>query len=45
VLDDLGVGLGVVHCNAGSPLGVGDERRAELGVVWKAGVIGRETEQ
>ena len=45
MLEDLGVPLGVVHRKAGSPLGVGDERRAELGVVRKAGVVGREAEQ
>jgi Phage integrase family len=34
VLEDLGAWLGVVHREPRSPLGVRDQRRAELGVVW-----------
>jgi hypothetical protein len=36
VLEDLDARLGVVHPKPGPPLGVGDERGAELGVVRKA---------
>ncbi|HEY8523372.1 MAG TPA: hypothetical protein VIL48_00315 [Acidimicrobiales bacterium] len=45
MLDDLGAGLGVGEGDAGAPLKVGDERRAELGVVGQAGVVGRPAHQ
>ena len=45
MLEDLGVRLGVVHREPGSPLGVGDERRPELGVFGEAGIVGGEAEQ
>src|SRR4029453_8758709 len=45
VLGDLCPRLGVVHRQATPPLGVGDQRRAELWVVRKAGVICGEADQ
>jgi hypothetical protein len=40
VLDDGGVGLGVVEREAGCPLDVPDERGSELGIVGQLGVVG-----
>src|SRR5215218_5645639 len=45
VLEDLGARLGVVNREPRSPLDVCDQRRAELGIVWQAGVVGGEAEQ
>ena len=45
MLEDLGVRLRVVHRKPGSPLGVSDDRRAELWVVGKAGLVGGKAEK
>lgn len=45
VLDDLGIGLGVVLCDARAPLEVGDERGAKLGVVGQSGIVGGQAHQ
>src|SRR6202042_1602505 len=42
LLHDFGAGLGVVHGQPGTPLQVADQGRAELRVVGKVGVVGRE---
>ena len=42
VLDHLGAGLGVLQRQAGAPLEVADQRRAELRVGRQVGVVGRQ---
>jgi hypothetical protein len=45
VFEDLGFRLGILHGEPRPPLDVANDRGPELGVVGKAGIVGRETEQ